>query len=258
MNNHIKPFVSITGSGPGDPELISVKALKSIQKADVILYDALVNKLLLKEAKKDAIIIYVGKRANNHTYSQDEINQLIVQNALNYGHVVRLKGGDPFVFGRGKEEIDFLSSFGIEHEVIPGISSFIAAPGLQGIPLTKRGLNESFWVITATTKNNELSNDLKLAAKSTATIAILMGTKKINEIQSLFLNNNHAETPFAIIENSSMPNERVLNGKVKDLVEISKDNNLRSPAIILIGKVAGLHSNFMDQYQNPFIETLKH
>lgn len=250
MNTTIKPFVSITGAGPGDPELISVKALKSIQNADVILYDALVNKVLLKEAKKEAIIIYVGKRANQHTYSQDQINQLIVENALNYGHVVRLKGGDPFVFGRGQEEIEYLSTFGIDYEYIPGISSFIAAPGLQGIPLTKRGLNESFWVITATTKNNELSHDLKLAAQSTATVGILMGTKKLAEIQDLFLQNNHHDTPFAIIQNSSMPNEKVVTGIVSELKVTAESQGIGSPAVIIIGKVAGLHSQFIEQFEN--------
>jgi uroporphyrin-III C-methyltransferase len=140
------PFLSLVGAGPGDPELITLKAIKCLQKADVILYDALANEDLLEYASVKAIKKFVGKRYGCHALSQQEINQLIIDYAHRYDHVVRLKGGDPFVFGRATEEIDAAKRAGIAVEVIPGISSAIGVPAMQMIPLTSRGINESFWV----------------------------------------------------------------------------------------------------------------
>src|SRR5690606_36961236 len=140
--------VILAGAGPGDPDLISLKALKAIQAAEVILYDALVNTALLAYARKDCKLIYVGKRKGTKAFSQDEINQLLVVCADQYKEVLRLKGGDPYVFGRGHEELTYLMDHGIHTQVIPGISSALAAPASVGIPVTKRGVNESFWVIT--------------------------------------------------------------------------------------------------------------
>ena len=131
------PRLTIVGAGPGDPELITLKAIKAIQSADVILYDALINKDFLDYASKHTELIYVGKRKGCYSYQQEQINELIVQRAKTKGHVVRLKGGDPFVFGRGAEEIDYVKPFGIETYVVPGISSALAVPAFQGIPLTK-------------------------------------------------------------------------------------------------------------------------
>jgi uroporphyrin-III C-methyltransferase len=135
------PKVTLVGAGPGDPDLLTIKGVKALAEADVVLYDALANEELMEFAPKSSIKIFVGKRKGSHAYSQGQINQLIVDNALTYGHVVRLKGGDPFIFGRGSEEIEHAESFGIPTFVVPGISSSIAVPAYQGISLTKRGVS---------------------------------------------------------------------------------------------------------------------
>ena len=155
-----EPRITLVGAGPGDAGLITIKGIKALQTADVVLYDALVNEEILDFAPANAVKVYVGKRSGDHSFSQDAINKLMVDYALNYGHVVRLKGGDPFVFGRGYEELDHAASFSIPATVIPGISSSIAVPGLQQIPVTHRGLSESFWVITGTTTNGKISADI--------------------------------------------------------------------------------------------------
>src|SRR6202012_2118988 len=148
-----EPRITLVGAGPGDTDLITLKGVKALQTADVVLYDALVNEEMLDFAPAHATKVYVGKRSGDHSFSQEAINKLMIDYALNYGHVVRLKGGDPFVFGRGYEELDHAASYSIPAEVIPGISSSIGVPGLQQIPVTHRGLSESFWVITGTTSN---------------------------------------------------------------------------------------------------------
>src|SRR5690349_2015813 len=146
------PKLTLVGAGPGDPDLISVKGIRVLQSADVVLYDALVNEELLHYVPEEAPRIYVGKRLGQHEFTQTKINELIVVMANLHGHVVRLKGGDPFVFGRGQEEIAFARQHGLETAIVPGISSSIAVPELQGIPITSRGISESFWVLTGTTK----------------------------------------------------------------------------------------------------------
>src|SRR5688572_2474172 len=167
--------LTLVGAGPGDPELISLKGLKALQKANVILYDALVSKELLTVAQPGCKLVYVGKRKGKKEFPQEEINKLLVFYATRFENVVRLKGGDPNVFGRGHEELEFVSKHNIHVEIIPGISSAIAAPTAAGIPLTKRGLNESFWVITGTLSSGQMSNDIQLASQSSATVIILMG-----------------------------------------------------------------------------------
>lgn len=237
MDKIIKPRVTLVGAGPGDPDLLTVKGVKALAEADVVLYDALANEGILAYAPKKAIKIFVGKRKGCHEYSQDQINQLIVDNAFTYGNVVRLKGGDPFIFGRGSEEIEYVESFGIPTFVVPGISSSIAVPANQGISLTKRGVSESFWVITGTTSDRELSKDVALAAQSSATVVILMGMSKLDQIVSLFQNESKGETPVAIIQNGTMPNEKVGIGTIDSILQVAKITNLSSPAIIVIGEV---------------------
>src|ERR1700749_614286 len=149
----VEPRITLVGAGPGDAELITLKGVKALQTADVVLYDALVNEELLEFAPATATKVYVGKRSGDHSYSQDAVNKLMVDYAINFGHVVRLKGGDPFVFGRGFEELEFAASYNIPASVIPGISSSIAVAELKNIPVTHRGLSESFWVITGTISN---------------------------------------------------------------------------------------------------------
>src|SRR5690606_21121037 len=180
------PSITLVGAGPGDADLISLKGLKALSKADVVLYDALVNEELLEYAPQEALRVFVGKRANKHAYSQQEINELMVSYARSNGHVVRLKGGDPFVFGRGGEELEYAAKHQIRATVVPGISSSIALAGLQGIPLTYRGISESFWVITGATTAGVISKDIYAAAKTAATVVVLMGLNKLTEIVRVY------------------------------------------------------------------------
>ncbi|WP_405295957.1 uroporphyrinogen-III C-methyltransferase [Algibacter sp. Ld11] len=231
------PILTIVGAGPGDIDLITLKAIKAIESADVILYDALINEALLKYAAADAELIFVGKRRGCYAFQQDQINDLIVSKAKEKGHVVRLKGGDPFIFGRGAEEIDYVRQFGVETYVVPGISSSMAVPAYQGIPLTKRGSSESFWVITGTTKKHQLSGDVALAAKSSATVVILMGMGKLSEIVKIFSEENKQDVAVAIIQNGTRDNENVGIGTISSIESIVAEKQIANPAIIVIGDV---------------------
>jgi len=231
------PKLTVVGAGPGDPDLITLKAIKALESADVILYDALINDELLNYAPTDSEKIFVGKRKGCYAYQQEQINELIVARAKSHGHVVRLKGGDPFIFGRGAEEIDYVKQFGIETYMVPGISSASAVPAYQGIPLTKRGASESFWVITGTTKAHKMSNDVALAAKSTATVVILMGMGKLDQIVDVFSSEGKEKTPIAIIQNGTTKEEKVGIGTIDTISNIVKEKQLFSPAIIIIGEV---------------------
>jgi uroporphyrin-III C-methyltransferase len=235
------PFLSLVGAGPGDPEMITVKAIKALRKADVILYDALANEELLNYASGIAVKQFVGKRYGCHTLSQLEINHLILEYAFSHGRVVRLKGGDPFVFGRAQEEIEAAKAAGIEYEVIPGISSALAVPASQMIPLTCRGINESFWVTTGTTKSGEISPDIQWAAKSTATVIILMAMSKLELIMEIFENNGKGQTPVAIIQDGTTKKEKMVIGTVKDIFFKAQYAGIGNPAIIMIGEVVNLH-----------------
>ena len=242
-----EPRLSLVGAGPGDPELITLKAIKTIASANVILYDALVNEELLNYASPNAIKRFVGKRYGCHSLSQQEINILIIEYAGSHGHVVRLKGGDPFVFGRAYEEMEAARNAGIDVQVIPGISSAIAVPASQMIPLTCRGVNESFWVTTGTTQSGEISNDIKLAAQSSATVVILMAMSKLEAIMDIFIANNKANTPVAIIQDGTTQHEKMVMGKVKDISFKSQYAKLTNPAIIIVGEVVKLHSTQLDK-----------
>jgi len=244
MKTETNPKLTLAGAGPGDVDLITIKAVQALSSADIVLYDALVNPELLKYIPLGVKKIYVGKRNNDHTYTQDQINALIVDFAFTYGHVVRLKGGDPFVFGRGLEEIQYAESFNIETEYIPGISSSIAVAGLQGIPVTHRGTSESFWVITGTTSSGKLSNDIALAAQSTATVVILMGLNKLKEITEIYKSNGKNDTAVAIIENGSLQTENIALGTIDTIVDIAIDEQIAAPAVIIIGEVVKNHKDF--------------
>ncbi|WP_243766023.1 uroporphyrinogen-III C-methyltransferase [Polaribacter cellanae] len=230
-------LLTVVGAGPGDVDLITLKAIKVLKKADVVLYDALVNEELLDFINPSAEIIFVGKRKGCYRYQQEQINELIVARAKTHGHVVRLKGGDPFIFGRGAEEMEFAASFGIETAMVPGISSSLAVPAYQNIPVTKRGSAESFWVITGTTKEHKISNDVALAAKSNATVVVLMGMGKLPEIIKLFQQENKNDLPVAIIQNGTRSNEKVGIGTVDTILEVVKKQELSNPAIIVLGEV---------------------
>jgi uroporphyrin-III C-methyltransferase len=248
-----KPKLTIVGAGPGDAELITLKAIKALENADVVLYDALVNEELLQYAKH-AQIIFVGKRFGCHAYTQDQINDLIVSMAKRYGHVVRLKGGDPFVFGRGSEEVEFAQKYDLETAIVPGISSALGVPASNGISLTQRKIAESFWVITGTTSEHKLSKDVTLASHSSATVVILMGMNKLDEIISIYQNNRTDDLPVAIIQNGTKDSQRKAVGTISTISKMVKEQELSSPAIIIIGEVvknaSQLTSYFNGEYSD--------
>jgi uroporphyrin-III C-methyltransferase len=229
------------GAGPGDPELITVKGAKALREATVILYDALIDHRIFEYASPQVIKRFVGKRSGLHSYSQDEINEMIVRYALSYGQVVRLKGGDPFVFGRGYEELAYAESFDIETVVVPGVTSATALPAMKKIPLTTRGLNESFWVLTGTTSERKVSQDICLAAQTDATAVILMGLGKLREIMEIYREAGKAQLPVAIIVNGSLPGEQFITGTVEDIESRVKETSIHGPALILVGEAVKLH-----------------
>jgi uroporphyrin-III C-methyltransferase len=237
--------LALVGAGPGDPELITIKAIRVLEQADIILYDALANEELLNYASPACIKRFVGKRYGCHALSQEEINTLIVEYGQKHKLVVRLKGGDPFVFGRAQEEIETARLTGMDVEVIPGISSAIAVPASQMIPLTCRGINESFWVTTGTTRSGEISTDIQLAAQSSATVIILMAMSKLEAIMDIFSSHGKSETPVAIIQNGTTKDEKVVIGTVRDIVFKAAYEELSNPAIIVVGEVVNLHPSLL-------------
>jgi uroporphyrin-III C-methyltransferase len=239
-----QPRITLVGAGPGDVDLITLKGLKALKTADIVLYDALVNEELLDFAPDHAARVYVGKRSGDHSYSQDAVNKLMVDYALNYGHVVRLKGGDPFVFGRGYEELDYAAFNSIPAEVIPGISSSISVPAMQHIPVTHRGLSESFWVVTGTTASGKISNDVYEAARSKATVVILMGVHKLAEITGIFKKEGKNKLPAAVIQSGTTVDEKIAIGIVDTIVEIVEEQKITAPALIVFGEVVSLHPHF--------------
>ncbi|WP_418644846.1 uroporphyrinogen-III C-methyltransferase [Tenacibaculum insulae] len=251
-----KPKLTVVGAGPGDVDLITLKAIKALKKADVVLYDALVNEELLEFINPNAEQIFVGKRRGCYKYQQEQINELIVARAKSHGHVVRLKGGDPFIFGRGAEEMEYAAGFGVETAMVPGISSSLAVPAYQNIPVTKRGSAESFWVITGTTKEHKLSNDVALAAKSNATVVVLMGMGKLPEIVKLFQQENKNNLPVAIIQDGTTSREKVGIGTVDTILEIVKKNELSNPAIIILGEVVKHQQDLKRIQEKAAIENL--
>lgn len=244
LNQNKESKITLLGAGPGDPDLLTLKGVKALQTADVVLYDALTNEALLEHAPAEAIKVYVGKRSGEHSYPQETINKLMIDYALNYGHVVRLKGGDPFVFGRGYEELDYAASYSIPVDVIPGISSSIGVPGLQQIPVTHRGLSESFWVITGTTTSGEVSNDIYQAAESNATVLILMGLKKLSRIVEIFKAAGKQNLPAAIVQNGSSDDEKLVVGIVDTIEGLAAQENVKAPALLIFGEVVSLHPSF--------------
>ena len=240
--NH--PQLTLIGAGPGDPDLITRKGLKALATADVVLYDALSSDELLDEAPASAQRVFVGKRAGCHYKKQDEINQLIVDMAFEYGHVVRLKGGDPFVFGRGQEEIAYARAHGVATTVVPGISSCISLPELQGVAPTSRGYADSFWVLTAHTRNHGISEDLFLAAKSRATVIILMGLGRLDQICALWDAEGKGDLPAMVIQNGSRTNERCWLGTVNDIADRVLSERDKGPGIIVLGQSVSQHPDF--------------
>ena len=233
--------VYLTGAGPGDIELLTVKALRIIQKADVIIYDRLANPDILEEAKDGCEFLYVGKEDSHHTLPQEEINELIYQSALKYETVVRLKGGDPFVFGRGGEEGIYLYERNIKFEFIPGITSAIAVPEYAGIPVTHRGLAVSFRVVTGHESKKSKSQIPWENFKSDDTIVFLMGLHNLNKITKKLIEiGKPKDYPVAVISRGTRPDEKTVIGTLEDIYKKAKD--LPTPALIVVGRVVNLQS----------------
>jgi len=235
-----RPKITLVGAGPGDPELLSLAGARALETADVVLYDALVNPAILAYAKKNIKKIFVGKRAGCHSYVQDNINKMLVDFANSYGHVVRLKGGDPYIFGRGSEELQFAKSKNIETSVIPGVSSAIAVAELAGISLINKNGSSDFWVITGSTKDGGLSRDLYLAAKLDQTVVVLMGIQHIEKIVELYKMEGRGSLPIAIIQNGSLDNQRMVFSTIETVLHEIADKQVLTPAILVIGKSAAI------------------
>jgi uroporphyrin-III C-methyltransferase len=244
----MKAKLTLVGAGPGNGELITLKGAKALETADVILYDELANVSLLDLAPASSLKMYVGKKASQSSFSQEEINGMIVRMARKRGHVVRLKGGDSFVFGRGHEEMEYARNHDVACEVIPGISSCIAVPASMEIPVTRRGVSESFWVITATTRTGELSDDLQLAAQSNATVIVLMGMNKLNEICAIYKRFGRRHLPVAVIQNGTRSDEKSVMGQLWEIPYLVRENNIGTPAIIMLGDVVALHPTYAMKY----------
>lgn len=230
--------VYLVGAGPGDADLITLKAIKALNKADVVLYDYLANDEILEHAPKDAKKIYVGKKAGEHYKTQDQINELIVEQAKENDTVVRLKGGDPFVFGRGGEEILALMENDIKFEVIPGVTSAIGAPTSLGLPVTHRAIATSVTLVTGhedpTKKESQVKWDY-----TADTLVILMGIGNIKENTSEIMKYRSGDTPVCVIESSTLPDENVIFGTLENIA----DKEINTPAILIIGDVVSLYKD---------------
>jgi len=238
-----KGIVYVVGAGPGDPELITVKGLKVLRSADVVLYDRLVSKDLLREVREDAELIYVGKAPGRHTMTQEEINRLLVEKARQGLVVVRLKGGDPYVFGRGEEECLYVRSHGIECIVVPGITSAIAGPAYAGIPVTHRGVASSFAVATGREAEGKEKRSVSYAAlaKAADTLVILMGVGNLeNIVRELLDAGVDPDTPVAIVEKATLPDQRVTVAPLSRIVEEARRRGVKPPAVIVVGRVVEL------------------
>lgn len=240
-----KGKVYIMGAGPGDLELLTLKGKRAIEEADCVVYDRLINPRILDFAKKDAEMIYLGKGNTEGGVIQDEINRTIVTKALEGKTVARVKGGDPFVFGRGGEEIQSLFDNGISFEVIPGITSSISVPAYAGIPVTHRGVARSFHVFTGHTMEDGTWHNFEAIAKLEGTLVFLMGIKTLPIIVSdLVKNGKDPKTPVAIIEKGATTDQRVTVGTLENIIEKAKERKIVPPAITIIGEVVNLRETF--------------
>lgn len=233
--------VYLVGAGPGDAGLITVRGLEKLKECDAVVYDRLASDELLHYVKPECDKIYVGKQAGQHCKNQDEINEILVESAGTYRTVVRLKGGDSFVFGRGGEEIEALCRHGIPYEVIPGITSAVAVPECAGIPVTHRGVSRSFHVITGHTKNSVGSPDYdyETLAKNEGTLVFLMGLSNLGEIaKQLIEAGKPADTPVAVISEGTTQRQRVERGTLSDIEDKVRKREMVSPAVIVVGDTA--------------------
>lgn len=236
MKRRNKGKVYLVGAGPGDPELITVKGLNLIQKADVIIYDFLIDKQLLCSARKDAELICVGKSSSYHTMEQEEINKLLAEKVEEHSIVVRLKNGDPFIFGRGAEEAVYLAEQNIPCEVISGVSSAIAVPACAGVPLTHRDYASSVAIITGHRRD-----DGEVKVVNADTLVFLMAVVNLERIaQKLLEAGKSPDTPCILIEKGTFPDQKVVQGNLEDIIRKSKEEGVNPPAILVVGEIVNL------------------
>ncbi|MEW6675868.1 MAG: uroporphyrinogen-III C-methyltransferase [Nitrospirota bacterium] len=242
----MKGKVYLVGAGPGDIGLLTVKGMRCLQKAEVVIYDFHLNAQVLNYINHDADFIYAGKRGGYHTMTQDEINEILVQKAKEGKIICRLKGGDPFVFGRGGEEAEVLAKNGIEFEIVPGVSSSVAAPAYAGIPLTHRLYSSSFAVIPGyeDTTKKESAIDWSKLATGVGTLVFLMTVKNIDVLtEKLITNGRSPDTPVAVIRWGTRPDQRTITGTLKNIVELVKDKDIKPPAVMVVGDVVRLRES---------------
>ncbi len=231
--------VALVGAGPGDPGLLTLRALRVLNEADVILHDRLGTDEVLKLARRDAERIEVGKQAGNHRTTQAQINALLVEHANAGKRVVRLKGGDPFVFGRGGEELEALRVRGIDYEVVPGITAALACAAYAGIPLTHREHAQSLRLVTVHCKDSVDTVDWTALAQEKQTLAVYMGVAMLDTLQDrLIARGRVPSTPFALVENGSRPEQRVVAGSLRELAAMARAHAVQSPALLIVGEVA--------------------
>ena len=243
LNTGAVGTVHLVGAGSGDPELLTLKALRVMQRADVVLYDSLVSEDILDMCATSSEKIFVGKRRNNHAVPQEGINELLVKHALAGKCVVRLKGGDPFIFGRGGEELQEVVRHGIHFESIPGITAASAAASRTGIPLTHRDHAQSVKFVTACKKAGTPNNDYSELLDPTQTVVFYMGLHRLEAMtKGLIAAGRDAETPFAIISHASLPTQQILIGTLKDIAAKQSKAQLPTPALLIMGDVVALHN----------------
>ncbi|MBW3550012.1 MAG: siroheme synthase CysG [Proteobacteria bacterium] len=233
--------VALVGAGPGDPGLLTLRGLRVLNEADVILHDRLVSAEVLALVRRDAELIEVGKQAGLHHAPQETIHALMLEHARAGKRVVRLKGGDPFVFGRGGEELEFLHAHGIDFEVVPGITAAVACAAYAGVPLTHRDHAQSVRLVTAHCRDSADALDWRSLAQERQTLAVYMGVAGLPQLRErLLAHGRAASTPFALIENGSRPQQRVITGTLAELPEIAQAHSVVSPALLILGEVAAL------------------
>ncbi len=234
--------VYLVGAGPGDPELITLKALRILENADVVVYDRLVNAKILEYAVKVKELISVGKE-KGESWKQEEINKLLIEKARQYDVVVRLKNGDPMLFARGGEECEALKSAGVMYEVVPGVSSALAAPTYAGIPITHRDYSSSVAIVTGHRREG-YGNDVEYLRKifsSVDTVIVLMGVSNLGRIiEEAVASGLPASTPVAIIENATLSSQRVFTGTLKNILDIAEKHDVKPPAVLVFGRVVEL------------------
>jgi len=241
MKERRKGKVYLVGAGPGDPELITVKGLKLIQQADVIVYDFLIDQRLLSFARKSAELICAGKSSNHHTMKQEEINRLLGEKAREHPVVVRLKNGDPYVFGRGAEEAASLAEQGIPFEVVSGVSSAVGVPASAGIPVTHRDYASSVAIITGHRRDDE---EVRIADADT--LVFLMPVANLQRIAEKLLEEGRSpETPCALIEKGTLPGQKVVQGNLSNIFNDSKAQDIKAPAVFIVGEVVNLRKSLL-------------